>query len=196
MTTLKGSLIAAIAFAVFFITSAPDASAQYKEAEPKKGPVLLKGSPEGTPAGSIVDVAIALNTEGTFAGQFDTLIAAVLAADPIVLTSLSGPGEFTVFAPTDAAFLELGLDENNVSTLGPAILKQILFYHVVQGSWNSGIILGAVKIRTVYRGGFLLQNGGVLRDNIGRDATIIATDVPADNGIIHGIDRVVLPFVP
>lgn len=196
MKKFKGSVIAAIACAVFFAASAPDAFAQYKEAETKKGIELWEGSAEGEPAGSIVDVAIALNADGPFAGQFDTLIAAVLAADPIVVSSLSGPGAFTVFAPTDAAFLELGLDENNVGTLGPSILKQILFYHVVPGTWTSDVILGAVKIRTAFRGGILLQNGGVLTDRVGRDATIIATDVPADNGVIHGIDRVVLPFVP
>ncbi|QQS42560.1 MAG: fasciclin domain-containing protein [Acidobacteriota bacterium] len=196
MKKFKGSVIAAVACTVLFAASAPDALAQYKETEQENGVVLWEGSAEGEPAGSIVDVAIALNTEGTFAGQFDTLIAAVLAADPIVVNSLSGPGQFTVFAPTDAAFLELGLDENNVGTLGPSLLRQILFYHVVPGTWSSSVILGAVKIRTAYRGGILLQNGGVLTDNVGRNATIIATDVPADNGVIHGIDRVVLPFVP
>ncbi|MFO7711951.1 MAG: fasciclin domain-containing protein [Dehalococcoidia bacterium] len=61
------------------------------------------------PGPTIVDVAIAVNSEGPFAGQFDTLIAAVLAADPAVLKTLSGNGQFTVFAPTDDAFLALGL---------------------------------------------------------------------------------------
>ncbi len=66
-------------------------------------------SAKGPKGPTIVDVAIALNTDGPFAGQFDTLIAAVLAADPIVFDTLSGNGKLTVFAPTDDAFAALNL---------------------------------------------------------------------------------------
>ena len=57
---------------------------------------------------TIVDVAIDINSSGPFAGDFDTLIAAVLAADPAVVDTLAGNGQHTVFAPTDDAFADLG----------------------------------------------------------------------------------------
>jgi len=145
------------------------------------------------PGPTIVDVAIAVNSEGAFAGQFDTLIAAVLAADPAVLTTLSGDGQFTVFAPTDDAFAKLGLTPENVGTaLDQATLTSILLYHVAPGRRSSGQVLRAKRINTL-NGGFLRQKDGVLTDNQGRTATIIVTDVAAGNGIIHAIDTVVLP---
>ena len=149
----------------------------------------------GPPGPTIVDVAIAANTSGPFAGQFDTLIAAVLAADPVVLQILSGNGQSTVFAPTDDAFEKLDLDENNIGSLPPSTLTAILLYHVSPGRRESTSILPARRIR-MRRGGFLKQSGGVLTDNLGRTSTIIATDIPAANGMIHGIDTVVLPAAP
>ena len=149
---------------------------------------------------NIVDVAIALNTSGPFAGQFDTLIAAVLAADPAVLQRLSAKRQSTVFAPTDAAFEALDLTPANIATaLDEATLTQILLYHVVNGRRDSTDVLGSTQLRTL-QGGFLKQASGVLTDKVGRTATIGAgvgaVDVPASNGIIHAIDAVVLPFAP
>ncbi len=144
------------------------------------------------PGPTLVDVAIAVNAE---TGEFSTLIAAVLAADPAVLATLSGNGQFTVFAPTDAAFAKLGLDADNIGNLDQGFLSQVLLYHVARGRRNSSAVLGSSRIRTL-QGGFLFQSGGVLTDNLGRDANIILTDVPAANGLIHAIDTVVLPFAP
>jgi uncharacterized surface protein with fasciclin (FAS1) repeats len=150
------------------------------------------------PGPTIVEVAIAVNSEGPFTGAFDTLIAAVLAADPIVLEKLSGNGQFTVFAPTDAAFAALGLNPDNVDDLDQAVLTQILLYHVARGRLYAEDVLAKDRINTLRRGrdGFLMQDGGVLTDNLGRTANIIVTDVEAANGIIHAIDAVVLPFAP
>jgi uncharacterized surface protein with fasciclin (FAS1) repeats len=145
------------------------------------------------PGPTIVDVAIAINAE---TGEFSTLIAAVLAADPAVLETLTGNGQFTVFAPTDAAFAELGLDATNIgSALPQDVLTDILLYHVARGRRDSGAVLGSDRIRTLQRG-FLFQDGGVLTDNLGREANIVIVDVPAANGIIHAIDAVVLPYAP
>jgi uncharacterized surface protein with fasciclin (FAS1) repeats len=144
---------------------------------------------------TIVDVAIAVNSAGAFAGQFDTLIAALLAADPAVIQTLSGNGQFTVFAPTDDAFAALGLTPANVGTLDQGFLTQVLLYHVARGERDSGEVLASDRIRTLQRG-FLMQDSGVLTDNLGREANIIVTDVDAANGIIHAIDAVVLPFAP
>jgi uncharacterized surface protein with fasciclin (FAS1) repeats len=147
------------------------------------------------PGPTIVDVAIAVNSDGPFAGQFDTLIAAVLAADPAVVATLSGNGQFTVFAPTDDAFGALGLTPETIGTLDQAFLTDVLLYHMANGRRYANDVLMSDRIRTLQRG-FLFQDGGVLTDNLGRTANIIVTDVEAANGIIHAIDAVVLPYAP
>jgi uncharacterized surface protein with fasciclin (FAS1) repeats len=148
---------------------------------------------------TIVDVAIAINeatkTPEDPDGEFATLIAAVLAADPAVLETLTGNGQHTVFAPTDAAFDALNLNPDNVGDLDQGFLTDVLLYHVARGRRDSGEVLDSERIRTL-QGEFLLQAEGVLTDNLGRDASIIITDVPAANGIIHAIDAVVLPYAP
>lgn len=163
-------LIAVFAFGAF---AAPSAFAA------PKGPTIL-------------DVAKAYNSQ---TGEFSILIAAINAADPVVARTLSGNGKFTVFAPTDAAFVslldELGLTADQVLS-NQALVTQVLLYHVVRGNRDSAAILGSSRIRTLERG-FLTQSGGVLTDANGRTANIIATDIKASNGVIHVIDRVVLP---
>lgn len=171
---------AAAAVATFGLAFAPAASA----AGPK-GP-------------NIVEVALALNADGSpFEGQFDTLITAVLAADPIVVSTLTGNGKLTVFAPTDDAFAAIGLDASNIGGLPTAFLTQVLVYHVARGERTAADVVPAQRIRML-GGGFLYKEPGstTLVDNLGRNANIIATDVPAANGIIHAIDAVVLPVAP
>ena len=146
------------------------------------------------PGPTVVDVAIEIN-EGPYAGQFDTLIAAVLAADPAVLATLSGNGQFTVFAPTDDAFAALGITPDNVGDLDQGFLTDVLLYHVARGRRYSTVILASKRIRTLERG-FLFQADGTLKDNLGGVANIIVTDVEAANGVIHAIDTVVLPYAP
>jgi uncharacterized surface protein with fasciclin (FAS1) repeats len=158
-------------------------------------PVASADGPKGP---SIVDVALAVNGPGSpFEGQFDTLITAVLAADPIVLETLSGNGQLTVFAPTDAAFAALGLTPANVGSLDQGFLTQVLVYHVARGERTAADVVPAERIRML-GGGFLYKEAGstVLVDNLGRTANIIVTDVKAANGVIHAIDAVVLPKAP
>jgi uncharacterized surface protein with fasciclin (FAS1) repeats len=143
------------------------------------------------PGPTIVEVAIAVNSEGPFAGAFDTLIAAVLAADPVVVNTLSGNGQFTVFAPTDDAFAALGLDETNIgdeSVIPQDVLTEILLYHVARGRRDAADVTTSDRIRMLNRG-FVFVDGAVLNGN----SNIIVTDVPAANGIIHAIDAVLLP---
>ena len=155
------------------------------------GTVNLSAGPKGP---TIVEVAIAANAEGgPYEGVFDTLIAAVLAADPAVIETLNGNGQHTVFAPTDDAFLALGITPDNVGALPTDILTEILLYHVANGRHYATDVLDSDRIRTLQRG-FLFQDGGVLTDTQDREAAIIVTDVEAANGIIHAIDAVVLPF--
>ena len=149
-----------------------------------------------TKSPNLVEVAIAVNSSGPYAGQFDTLIAAVLAADPAVVQRLTAKRQSTVFAPTDAAFEAVGLTPANIETaLDEATLTQILLYHVVNGRRDANDVLASSQLRTL-QGTFLQQSAGRLTDNLDRQATIIVTDVPASNGIIHAIDAVVLPFAP
>ncbi|HSG24600.1 MAG TPA: fasciclin domain-containing protein [Anaerolineales bacterium] len=141
---------------------------------------------------TIVDVALAANAQS---GEFSILIAALLAADPAVIQTLSGNGQFTVFAPTDAAFVallgELGMTAEELLS-NQELVTTVLLYHVARGNRDSADVLGSDRIRTLQRG-FLFQDGGVLTDANGRTSNIIATDIPAANGVIHVIDRVVLP---
>jgi transforming growth factor-beta-induced protein len=140
---------------------------------------------------TIVQVALEANAQ---TGEFSILIAALQAADPVVIQKLSGKGKFTVFAPTDAAFLSL-LDELGVTAeqllSNQALVTRVLLYHVARGNREAEDVLESERIRTLR--GVLFQEGGVLTDANGRTANIIATDIKASNGIIHVIDRVVLP---
>ena len=140
------------------------------------------------PGPTIVDVTIDVNNQ---TGDFDTLIAALQAADPIVLATLSGNGQHTVFAPTDDAFAALGLDETNVGSLAKDVLTDILLYHVAHGRRDSGDVTSSSQIRML-NGQFTeisVDSSGAYIDN----AQIILADVLAANGIIHVIDAVLLP---
>jgi uncharacterized surface protein with fasciclin (FAS1) repeats len=148
-----------------------------------------QAAPKGN---TIVDVALATNAA---TGEFSILIAALQAADPSVIRTLSGKGQFTVFAPTDAAFVsllnELGLTAGQLLS-NKALVTQVLLYHVARGNRDSAEVLASSRIRTL-QGGFLVQSSGVLTDARGRTSNIIAVDIKASNGVIHVIDRVVLP---
>lgn len=157
------------------------------------GLVAVDTSMAGPKGPTIVDVAVAVNSEGLYAGEFDILIAAVGAADSAVAATLTGNGQHTVFAPVDSAFEDIGITTNNVAALPPEVLTEVLLYHVAKGRRDSEQVIDSTRIRTLL-GDFLLQDGAVLTDNLGRDANIIVVDVPAANGIIHAIDAVVLPY--
>jgi uncharacterized surface protein with fasciclin (FAS1) repeats len=162
--------------------------------------VLAAAPSRAAPPGpSLVDTAIAVNGWGPFAGAFDLLIAAVGAADPAVGATLDGNGQHTVFAPTDDAFVRLlgvATEEQAlaiVANLDTAVLTEILLYHVAKGRRNSDAVIGARQLRML-QGGFVYRGGVGLVDSVGRSVGLVATDVPAANGIIHAIDGVLLPF--
>ncbi len=132
-----------------------------------------------------------------------TLVAAVKAAD--LVPTLSGPGPFTVFAPTDQAFAKL--PEGTVGTLlQPAnkmMLQNALKYHVVSGNVTASDLMarirsggGTATLPTV-AGGTLtarMMNGNVvLTDGMGGTATVTQADVRQSNGIIHVVDNVLMP---
>lgn len=135
---------------------------------------------------TLVDVAVEVNAA---TGEFSTLIAAVLAAG--LADELSARGQRTVFAPTDAAFAELGLDASNIGSLGVEQLTAILLYHVAPGRRDAESVVGSDRIRMA-NGGFtsIEVEDGTAYIN---DARIIQVDVAASNGIIHVIEAVLLP---
>tara|TARA_Y100000589_G_C26957315_1_gene549102 strand:+ start:257 stop:739 length:483 start_codon:yes stop_codon:yes gene_type:complete len=132
----------------------------------------------------IVDTAVS-------AGQFNTLVAAVEAAD--LVTTLKGDGPFTVFAPTDEAFAALpeGTVENLLKPENKDQLIAVLTYHVVPGKIMSSDIAGTATMVESVQGSELDVNAtnGVTVDG----ATVVTADIETDNGVIHVIDRVVLP---
>ena len=137
---------------------------------------------------TIVDIA-ASNPD------FSTLVAAVKAAG--LADTLSGPGPFTVFAPTNEAFAKLPAGTLD-SLLKPANMQQlagILTYHVLPATvMAKDVKPGAVK--TVNGATFTVatENGNViLTDGQGNKAKVIKTDIVASNGVIHVIDAVLLP---
>ena len=143
---------------------------------------------------TVVDLAVAANGPGgPFEGVFDTLIDLV-SNDEVVLSKLSGNGKFTVFAPTDDAFgnLMVALGANCIVPTSDDI-RSILLYHVARGNRDAEDVIGSDQLRTL-NGAFLDQSGGMLMDVAGQIASIIVTDLFADNGVIHAIDTVILPF--
>jgi len=132
--------------------------------------------------GTIVDVA-------TSAGTFNTLVAAVQAAG--LAGTLSGPGPFTVFAPTDAAFAKLPAGTVEALLQDPEALAAILTYHVVQGRVTAADVVQLTAATTVNGQSVTIEvSGGTVRVD---GATVTATDIQASNGIIHVIDTVLLP---
>ena len=137
---------------------------------------------------SIVDTAIAVNASS---GEFDHLIAAVVRTD--LVATLDGNRQFTVFAPTDAAFEDLfdALGVSGVNEIPVGTLRAVLLYHVAPGERFAADVVSSSRIRTVSKG-FLWPSvsGGNAFVN---DAQVIATDIDVSNGVIHVINRVLLP---
>ena len=142
---------------------------------------LIGGSASAHAQNTIVDVAVAN-------GNFKTLVAAVKAAG--LADTLSSPGPFTVFAPTDAAFAKLPAGTVDALLKDIPKLKAILTYHVVSG---------AVMAKDVKTGMVPTVNGqslDVKADAMGvmvNNAKVVTADVKASNGVIHVIDTVLLP---
>ena len=126
------------------------------------------------------------------AGQFKTLVAAVQAAD--LGGALSGPGPFTVFAPTDEAFAKLpaGTVDDLLKPENRDKLIAVLKYHVVSGKVMAADIAGKKSNVTTLQGSDISVDamyGGVMIN----DATVTTADIQASNGVIHVIDKVILP---
>ncbi len=131
-------------------------------------------------AKDIVDTAVS-------AGNFKTLAAALGAAG--LVDTLKGKGPFTVFAPTDAAFAKLPPGTVDALLKDKAKLTAILTYHVVPGKVMAADVKAGM-VKTVQGSEIKITTAnGVMVDG----AKVTATDIVADNGVIHVIDSVILP---
>lgn len=131
-------------------------------------------------AADIVDTAVS-------AGSFKTLVTALKAAG--LVDTLKGKGPFTVFAPTDEAFAKIPKAQLDALLADKAALTKVLTYHVVPGKVMAASV-SAGKVKTVQGSELTVSTmGGVKVDS----ASVIKTDIVADNGVIHVIDAVVMP---
>ncbi|UCF19882.1 MAG: fasciclin domain-containing protein [Gemmatimonadota bacterium] len=146
--------------------------------------LISAGNPAVAQETDIVDTAIG-------AGSFETLVAAVQAAD--LVETLKGEGPFTVFAPTDDAFAKLpaGTVDELLKPENKSKLQAILAYHVVSGKYMAGDVVGMSDAKTVQGGKVMFKvKDGTAYIN---DAKIVKTDIATSNGVIHVIDKVILP---
>ena len=131
------------------------------------------------------------------AGTFTTLVAAVKAAG--LVETLKSPGPFTVFAPTDTAFeaLPKGTVEGLLNDVPK--LTAILTYHVIAGKVTAADVMkmtssGPAEAKTVQGQNVTLKTQGILSKSVHvNDAKVVTPDIQATNGIIHVIDKVILP---
>jgi uncharacterized surface protein with fasciclin (FAS1) repeats len=143
-----------------------------------------ESNPVEAEPGNIVQVA-------SQAGTFNTLVAAVQAAELVEVLQSEGP--FTVFAPTDAAFAALPAGTVESLLANPEQLRAVLTYHVVAGRVTAGELVNSgggtpatvngQRLNVVVTGGTVRVDG----------ATVVTADVMASNGVIHVIDRVLIP---
>jgi uncharacterized surface protein with fasciclin (FAS1) repeats len=126
--------------------------------------------------------------------DFSILVEAVVAAD--LAATLSGPGPFTVFAPTNAAFAalltELGVSKADLLANKP-LLTAVLTYHVLGARVLKADVVPGAQPNTVQGENFSISAALAITDKRARMANIVATDVLTSNGVIHVIDRVILP---
>jgi uncharacterized surface protein with fasciclin (FAS1) repeats len=133
-------------------------------------------------AGTVVQVA-------TNAGTFNTLVTAVRTAG--LEATLNGPGPFTVFAPTDAAFNKLPPGTVQALLQDRAALSAVLTYHVVPGKLLATDVVARTSAVTVNGKAIAIEVvGNEVRIN---GVKVVTTDIQASNGVIHVIDAVLLP---
>ena len=160
------------------------------------GKTKMVGGAEMFPSKNIIENAV--NSK-----DHTTLVAAVKAAG--LVETLSGTGPFTVFAPTNAAFAKLpaGTVDTLLKPENKGMLTGVLTYHVVAGKWDSMAVAkmikdgkGKAEIKTVAGGALWASMSGkdlILTDEKGGKAKVTIADVYQSNGVIHGIDTVLMP---
>jgi uncharacterized surface protein with fasciclin (FAS1) repeats len=189
-------MLAVLALALGGVSTATAEGMAKDEMAMERGTTMVGGQAM-LPTKDVVDNAVN-------SADHTTLVAAVKAAG--LVETLKGAGPFTVFAPTNAAFARL--PEGTVPTLlqpeNKDQLTRVLTYHVVSGSYDASALMKAIKsghgqttLKTVSGAELTLMMNGdrniVVRDAKGGAANISTYDVRQSNGVIHVIDRVLLP---
>jgi len=123
------------------------------------------------------------------AGTFNNLVAAVKAAG--LAETLSGDGPFTVFAPTDEAFAKLPIGTVEGLLADKEALTKILTYHVVSGKVMAKDVITMPSAKTLQGGEIKInaENGVMIND-----AKVVTADIECSNGVIHVIDKVLMPI--
>jgi len=179
-----------LAGALVFAACGDDSDSDDASSDTTEAPTDTTEAPDDTMAEPTMDIV----ETASAAGDFTTLVAAVEAAG--LVETLQGDGPFTVFAPTDGAFAtaleDLGLTAEELLA-DTETLTSILTYHVVEGEVPAAdvVTLDGEEVPTV--------NGATVAIGVDgetvtvNDATVVATDIFATNGVIHVIDSVLLP---
>jgi uncharacterized surface protein with fasciclin (FAS1) repeats len=151
----------------------------------------------------VVDAVIGIPKVPTFAAanpDFSILVQALTRSDlstNYVDDVLNGDGPFTVFAPTNDAFTELlaELQVSGLADIDAATLEAVLEYHVASGNTLESDLEEGLMVPTVQGGSFTvsLMGGAKITDGAGRETNIIVTDLQGGNGVVHAVDRVLLP---
>jgi uncharacterized surface protein with fasciclin (FAS1) repeats len=178
-----GSLIALLLVVVMAVTAcAPVVTSPEAETQPTAEPQPTAAPMPAAPTMDIVDTAVS-------AGSFNTLVTAVQAAG--LVDALKGEGPFTVFAPTDEAFAAVPAETLQALLADPEALSQVLLYHVLSGQVLAESVTDGLTADTLQGApvAFTIMDGKAMIN----DANITATDILATNGVIHVIDKVILP---
>ena len=198
---IKQVLGVAVAAGLMFSGTAlagPPQNPMHPPGKPGQNPIL--------PDGNIVEVAFAANDA---LGVFDTVLAAAQCDyfEGAVVDILAGQDMVTLFAPTDSGFGELGLDENNICDAfdgveegdgTPGDLLGILGYHLTDGRRFSNSLFNPVgrpkEVEMLFSGSIITAEGNIYDNNMREVNTVEGfTNINASNGVIHVIDRVLLP---
>ena len=187
-------LVAAAAFGLAACSDSP--TSPEADALLKTAPAPSQSGGAGQAAGTIADIATAVNAES---GEFSVLLFALGEAG--LVDTFAGKGQYTVFAPTDEAFGNLDAflqAEFGVSLLdvvaNEELLTDILLYHVKEGRRFSNSVLPARQLNML-NGEFVFVTDMGLQDALGQTIGFVPGlfDVPATNGVIHTIDTVLVP---
>jgi len=183
-------LVPALAIAIAACSAAASPSAAPTTAPTPTAAPTTAPVPSSAPSASAAAMAKDIVQTATEAGSFKTLLTAATAAG--LVETLQGKGPFTVFAPTDAAFAALPAGTLDGLLKDPAALKKILLYHVVSGAVTADQVVGLTSATSVEGSPIAIsvKDGAVYLNG---SAKVVTPDVMASNGVIHVIDKVILP---
>jgi uncharacterized surface protein with fasciclin (FAS1) repeats len=155
------------------------------ETQEAKSPANASDTTTAAPLGAqadIIDTAVG-------AGKFKTLATALTKAG--LIETLKGPGPFTVFAPTDEAFAALPPGALDKVLADGALLKSVLTYHVVSGKVMASEVTKMTSAKTVQGTDVAIKMSG--SNVMINDAKVVTADIVCKNGVIHVIDKVIMP---